>query len=208
MPPERALAWSRITLGLVIVVVLALVTSVVVGLYRSGRAPTPIVETPAPTPTLTVKVIRSAQVFDPVEDGGSGWENDEQVPYAFDNDPKTAWQTEEYDKPTIPDKKPGVGLVFDLGHPEAISQASLMIDLLPITVALYVPSGDPATVEEPDMTTIADWTPIVYSSLTQPVTTLNFSTVQTRYVVVYISRLVDIGDGITQADLAEVSFSG
>ena len=210
VPPNKARMWSRVFLGLVVLVVLALISTVVIGLYHSARNPT---APQTPVVTVTPRVISSAAVFDSKQDGGSGGENDELIGLAFDGDPTTVWPTEVYDvkeygEVIIPERKPGVGLVFDLGAPVAVSQTTITIGLRPITVAVYVPSGDAASVTKPDMTTIRNWTPVIQSELTEAVTTLDFSSVTTQYVIIYITKPFEVSEGVTQADLAEVAFAG
>ena len=202
IPPQKALLWSRVSLVLIGLVVLALITSLVVGLYNlSRREPSPAGTAP------TAHAIKGAAVFDSFGDGGDGMENDEQVPLAYDGDPSTAWTTEEYGSTWIPDQKPGVGLLFDLGSPVPVSEVSFTVDLLPITITVLVPGGDPATVTTPDTRTVTDWTTLKTVSLTAANTTVQIDQTTTQYVLVYITVLAPKEDYF-QADLAEVSFFG
>jgi hypothetical protein len=209
MTAKRARAWSRMTVILAVVIVVALITGVVIGMYNSAsnRPAAPVTSTP--TPTLTPRPISAATVIDAEADGGSGLENDDQASLACDGDPATAWMTEEYVEPIIPERKPGVGLIFDLGAATSVSQATITVQQTPITVSLYIPK-DPtaAATADPDASTIANWTAVVSADLTQPATTVDFSAVTSRYVAIYITKVVDLGEGRSQADLAEVSFAG
>jgi len=216
--PDKAQTWSRVFLVLVSLVVLALVSSLIIGFYHSAR------DQKAATPGsgLTQREIVDAIDFDPKEDGGSGGETPEELIYAYDKDPSTKWTTEVYDTKKlkeergfefeglyIPGKKPGVGVVFDFGQAVEISQVSITIDLKPITARVYVPQGDAASVQKPDLSTYKNWSPSTPPvHLTQDTTTLDFKKVTTRYALVYISELPEISEGVIQADLAEVSFSG
>ena len=206
IPPEKSLIWSKVFLVLIAVVVVTLISCLIVGLYHLSSSPSE--EQTPPAPTLTSRPITNAIVFDSIEDGGSQFENDDQAPLAYDGNPGTAWMTEVYERPIIPQEKPGVGLVFDLGAPVGVSQAVITVQQRPIAVTIYVPSPDPATVTEPDLTTVTHWTAVTNSPLTDPTTTIDFDSVTTRYVLVYITQVIDLGDGKTQADLAEVSFAG
>ncbi|MCL2470989.1 MAG: hypothetical protein FWF25_04525, partial [Propionibacteriaceae bacterium] len=201
--PDKARWWSRIFLVLAILVVLALVTALIVGLYNSSH--------PAGPPAVQAPVVRpivSAQVFDAKTDGGDATENDDLVSLAYDGDPNTAWKTERYPTATyIPDYKPGVGLVFDLGSPVPVSQISITTDLTPTAVTIYVPSGDASTVTTPDMTTIKNWTSVTSANLTTADTSLTFDKTTTQFVVVYITQLAAV-NGVFQSDLSEVSFTG
>jgi putative peptidoglycan lipid II flippase len=213
IPPDKARTWSRVFVILVSLIVLGLISSLVVGLYHAARDPKP-----AASPTvsdLTTYEIVGAVDFDPKEDGGNGWEHPDEAPYAFDKDPTTKWTTETYDQQElnysgnyIPEKKPGVGLVFDLGEPVEVSQVTITIDLRPITVVVYIPEGDASTVSEPNMNSILHWTPVATTELTEEVTSIDIDPVTTRYVIVYITQLVTVGEGRTQADLVDVTFAG
>ncbi|HYI62200.1 MAG TPA: protein kinase [Acidimicrobiales bacterium] len=58
--------------------------------------------------------LAGATTFDPFGTGPPG-ENDGDVGLAVDGDPATAWHTERYRDPDITVRKPGVGLLLDLG---------------------------------------------------------------------------------------------
>ncbi|MDR0782326.1 MAG: hypothetical protein LBE83_01000 [Propionibacteriaceae bacterium] len=199
MSHNRALTWSRTFLVLIVVIALAVVTAVVVGMYKRAGLPS----TSTPTPTLVQHRVNSAEVFDPIVDGGNAWENNELVHYAWDGDRSTLWETEVYNSSyMIPDDKDGVGLMFDLGSVVTISQITITIQKLPISVSIYRPLG------EPNKDTIRNWTVITHADLASSTTDISFEPVSTRYVVVYITKLVPLPGGGRQADLAEVSFFG
>jgi putative peptidoglycan lipid II flippase len=66
-----------------------------------------------------------AESFDPY---GTGSENEDQVQFAIDRDPLTAWTTNSYASPELAEAwngKPGVGIVVDLGSPRAVSAVRL-----------------------------------------------------------------------------------
>ena len=199
IPQQKAAIWSRVFVVLVILVVLALVTALIVGLYNSSRNDE---ETPGgtgPGTSTEVYPIAGATSFDLFGDG----ENDNQVPLAYDRDPATAWTTESYPNATyIPERKSGVGLIFDLGSPQPVSEVTLTVDLLPVSVAIYVPA-----VASPDMSTLTDWTSIQTANLTETSTTVQITPTTTQLVLVYMTSLVQTDNGY-QADIAEVSFSG
>ena len=196
IPVNSARTWSAVFLVLIAMVVIALITALIVGLYHSAQGPRP-----SPTPVL--RPIVAAQVFDSSADGGDDEENNDFVQLAFDQDPTTSWSTEYYaDNNYIPTRKPGVGLVFDLGTPVSISQITLTTDPRPVNIEVLVP-GD-LTATEPDMTTRAHWTRLTAASLTEATTTLDLTATTTRYVLVYITHLPPDG----QANLAEVTLLG
>ncbi len=88
-------------------------------------APTPSAEasaSEAPTRPKPIKYrILNGTDFDPL---GSGDENPEQVPLAYDGDKNTAWTTLTYYDKGL-DNKPGLGLLLDLGAPRTIGAVSL-----------------------------------------------------------------------------------
>jgi len=201
--PKKAQLWARAFLVLLFLVVVSLVTALVIGLYNQSR--------PAPPPPRVpvVRTITDAQAFDPKADGGSGQEMEDLVKLAYDGNPTTAWTTEDYDHPVIPEKKPGVGLVFDLGEAVDVSQVTITVNMVPTAVVIYVPGDDPASVTKPDMSTVKTWMVMGSSDVTDSVTTIEFEPVLTRYVLVYLTKVVPIlPDGHTQADIAEVKISG
>jgi len=204
VPPQNAWAWSIGFWVLVIIVAVALLSAVVVGLYNWSR---PQAETTGPAGGLTTRTITTAVVFDSAEDGGDGSENDDQVNNAFDGDPATVWTTEQYPPDYIPNKKPGVGLLFKLSGADQISQVTLTTILTPTKVKVCVPRGDPATVTTPDMKTIDNWTSLVEKDLTAGTTTIDIPPTSTQYVLIYITSLGDAGE-YKQADIAEVTFAG
>jgi len=64
-------------------------------------------------PTGARVPIASVRDFDP---DGNGTENPDQVRYAYDGNPSTAWHTVTYyNRPDLGGLKPGVGLIVDLG---------------------------------------------------------------------------------------------
>lgn len=88
-----------------------------------------------------------AQSFDPY---GEGSENDDEVDFAFDRNPLTAWNTNSYATPVLAEAwngKEGVGLVLDLGSPKAVSAVRLDLVGSGSNVEVRVgsrPDADPA----------------------------------------------------------------
>ncbi|WP_236833059.1 hypothetical protein [Blastococcus sp. KM273128] len=141
--------------------------------------------------------IAGAQVYDPFGDGAP--ENDDAVPLSYDGDPATSWPTLTYrGSPAFGNLKPGVGVVYDLGSPQ---------DLAGVTVQTARPG---ATVEVRTADTadgaLDDFAVAANGTLEQR-TELPFDdTVTARYVLVWLTGLVDGPDGFS-AELAEVEIS-
>ncbi|MDR2931108.1 MAG: murein biosynthesis integral membrane protein MurJ [Propionibacteriaceae bacterium] len=208
IPPHRARLWSRVSVIVLILLVVALITAVVIGLYNTARNPRPTAPTtPAAAIELAVRPIIGSAVFDPAGDGGDEAENSDQVPKAYDGDPATAWSTELYGGTYIPDQKPGVGVVFDFGQPVAISQVLMTINLKPVTLTVYVPQPDPATATSPDMASVNNWKALTTATLSEPTTTIDLTATTTQYVLIYFTGLADVDD-VHQADIAEITFKG
>jgi len=119
----------------------------------------------APPPPKPIGIV-TAYDFDPVLDGGSGDENPDQVPKAFDGDPTTVWTSLTYlNNPKLGLLKPGVGLVLDLGGVHTVSEIALTLGAVPVTVEIRVPVVDPAATKPP-MDSQTQWTRLVVSQAT------------------------------------------
>jgi len=203
----KATIWSRVFFILIILVVLSLVTALIVGLYNSSRNKEEDQGESGPATETVVHPILGAAIFDSPTDGGDGMENDADVKLAYDGDPATAWTTEVYPATWIPERKTGVGLLLDLGSPLPVSEISLTMDLTPVTLSVLVPGGDPSTVTEPDMRSVADWTTLATQTVDAAQTTITVDQTTTQFVLVYFTTLAP-KDTMRQADIAEVSVSG
>jgi putative peptidoglycan lipid II flippase len=155
----------------------------------SGPAPAPAAGTPAR--------IAGAAVFDPFGDGAP--ENDDDVPLTYDGDPATSWSTLSYQgSPAFGNLKPGVGVRYDLGSEQSLAGVTITTTLPGSTVEVRT-GGDPAG----DL----DAFPVAASGRLTGTDDLAFaSPVSARYVLVWVTGLVDSGDGFT-ADLAEVGIT-
>ncbi|WP_165400474.1 protein kinase family protein [Blastococcus saxobsidens] len=150
-------------------------------------------EEPAAEPG-SVAAITAADVFDPFGDGEP--ENTGQIPASYDGDPASTWSTLTYrGSPAFGNLKPGVGVLYDLGEAQQVSG-----------VTLTSPS-DGATVEirtgEAAGQALEDFTPAADGTLGGS-TDLEFGEpVTARYVLVWVTGLVNAGDGFA-AELGEV----
>lgn len=181
--------WSIGFIVLVGLVILAVLTAIILGLYHSDR-------TAKPAATPTPITIVSARVFDPSNDGGDQQENDAMVPLAYDGNPTTGWTTENYHTADyIPSHKPGVGLVFDLGETRTITSLTVTVDALPTILGVYVPAADAATVTTPPMDSVASWQELTTVSPASKTTTLTLTATDSRFVLLYISQLPPAATG-------------
>jgi hypothetical protein len=138
--------------------------------------------------------IANAEVFDPFGDGQP--ENNADVPQSFDGDPATAWSTVNYrGSPAFGNLKPGVGVVYDLGSEQQIAGVT-------VTSARPGASVEIRTGDAPDGQ--LDSYATAGSGTIKGTTEFTFDEATTaRYVLVWITGLVEGGDGFS-ADLAEI----
>ncbi len=151
-------------------------------------------DTEAPAAPASVQ-ISSAEVFDPFGDGEP--ENDDEVPQSFDGDPGTAWSTLSYrGSADFGNLKPGVGLLLDLGGDQALSGVTITTDTPGATVEVRTGSSSGGGLDSFPVAASGELTGTDDLGFAEPVTT--------RYLLVWVTGLVQDGDGF-RADLAEVT---
>jgi eukaryotic-like serine/threonine-protein kinase len=139
--------------------------------------------------------VEDATVFDPGGDGQP--ENDDRVAQSYDGDEGTAWPTLTYQgDPAFGNLKDGVGVVYDLGKERTLAGATLATTMPGSKVEIHAASGTDGSLD--------DW-PLLAEGTLDESTDLTFDKpAKTRYVLVWITELVQADGGFT-ADLAEVS---
>jgi serine/threonine protein kinase len=145
---------------------------------------------PTETPTVVLP-IGSVSTFDPF---GDGTENDSGVAAAIDGDTSTAWRSENYFDADL--RKPGVGLLFDLGSSRTVTGFRLEVPHPGYTFELAI--GD-----DPDV--LAANAVSSYTASASMRETIE-PTVG-RYVLLWITSVVDAGDG-DRAEVAEFKVVG
>lgn len=167
-PGRLRTVWRRVAGTLLAAAVVAGLA--LLGIRTLDSAPSPWGEASAPLPTEVLTnvadagaagsindfqsgalpgqiVVVGAQSFDPY---GVGSENDDEVEFAIDRNPLTAWMTNSYATPVLAEAwngKKGVGLVLDLGSPKAVSAVRLDLVGSGSNVEVRVgsrPDADPA----------------------------------------------------------------
>ena len=164
----------------------------------SSSASPSTTESPSPSPSQSWPSVLSTPIaaidYDPFGDGG---ENPKLAKLAIDGDLATAWTTTRYYRADF-GKKPGVGLVLDLGK---------SINMKSVTVSFTVP-GHNATVfvsddAKPDIRTSS-----VLGLVSNSGTIHQFvapSPVAGQYVLVWLTKLPRLDNGAYVGGIAEVA---
>ncbi len=141
--------------------------------------------------------IAGAADFDPYGDPPS--ENPDRVGRAIDGDPSTAWTTMTYYDP-LEVLKPGVGLFVDLGKATRVGSVQLTLRGSPSDVQVRVAPQD---APEPPKA-LSGWAEVASRSDAGEQVTLTLKApVQTRYVLVWFTKLPPVG-GDYKGEVAEV----
>lgn len=199
-PPQfhrRVPRWSWLVL-LVIVVVL------VISLAKAC-SPAPAVS----AKTAKTIVVSAVSELDAPADGGDGQEHHDQVGLAADGDPATCWTSEQYAAGYIPQVKPGVGLVLDLGAASHLATITATISVAPLGVSVMVPSDQ--SLKSPPLDTVRSWTSLVDVTLTGTTQTVVLPEgTNTRFVMFFFTDLAPVAgkSNRVQASLCEVTATG
>jgi serine/threonine-protein kinase len=184
--------WVAKVVGAIVVVVLIVVAAAWYLAPDKGGSS----EGPRPDrATGTAIAIQSAHDFDPY---GSGGEHPTTTGLAWDGDATTTWTTENYSASLEALDKPGVGLVFDLGKPMAVSTVQLTTTRPGMTVEVRAGDVDPAS--EGELSVVGTATNVPAQS------DIEVSGSPARFWLVWITRLPGAGTG--EASVAEVRFLG
>lgn len=207
--PRRAVRTTVTLLGRLIAVLVA--TALVVGIAWVGFQLLTGEGTTRPAPTTTEEDILTASArpledtavagieqtfpivayrsYDPFgdDDGNErpdrrkGRENEEGALTVNDDDPETAWLTDEYGTPTL-DGKPGVGLIVDLGEPRDVQEVTLNLVGRGSSVEVLVSD---AVRRDPSL-----WSPLASASgASSRITVRSPRPVTGRYVLVWFTRV-------------------
>lgn len=206
--------WKFIGVAVALLVVLAASLAFFVGRYSVDDAPQALSppERRAEAPTdgggnMSVETLPIRDVVDLDPQGTDGTENPDLVPFAYDGDPETAWQTWQYEgSPELGNLKDGVGLVIDLGPDTTITQVAVAFTGSPTSYSLYASAPD-AT--EPPTDVIGLGAPVrtVEAAGTMSRQRLE-PTVITRYVVLWLTSLPEESPNFYRGVVNEVSFEG
>lgn len=192
---DRGLVLLGVVITLLIGAVLALLVNTAVDDAPAAKDRAAGVERSVP--------IRAVRDLDPF--GEDRRESPDEIAAAIDDDPQTAWRTSTYfGSPRLGGLKPGVGLVLDLGRARDVR--SVRVQLLGEGTALSVYTARPGV----DQPTSIDGM-IRRGTLRDAGSDASFAfseSVLTRYVVVWLTRLPEVGDGEYRGGVREVTIRG
>ena len=221
LPPETAAAPTRdqSKLALAIIAGFVVVATLVgfwgvsqigsgSGLDLSGGTPRPTVTvtgpaqtvTPSSTPTQEATTeaageplaILKATGFDPE---GDGRERNSEAPRVYDGDPSTFWSSEGYASSNLGGLKPGVGVMVDLGQTAKVKEVELQLpDTADVTV--YVNEDD----TRDGATELGS-----ANGKKGKVTITGDKPATGKYVMVWFTKVSQVGDGRFRATLAEIT---
>ncbi|WP_267243558.1 protein kinase family protein [Streptomyces sp. PR69] len=150
-----------------------------------------------PEPGKPIAIV-DAHDFDPL---GNGSEKPADVKNSYDGDPSTYWPTDNYFRADLGGLKPGVGIVLDLGKVQRVGSVDLTF------------LGGDTSVELRTAPADASAAPTGYEAFTKVAegsgTSLSLKpgeTVQTRYVLVWLTELPSSGGGF-RGKLSEIKIT-
>jgi hypothetical protein len=188
-----------VLLGVVGALVLATVLAFLVG--RSTNDATGPTGQSSPLRMLPVQRVLD---FDP--QGEDKAENPEQAPLAVDGDPATGWHTSTYfGSADLGGLKDGVGIVLDLGGAREVDALRVRLGGTPTSLTFFAaPSG----MAKPP-STLAGLTRVASLNRAGSDATVSLqSGVLTRYVVVWLRRVPEVGAGEYRGEISEVAVRG
>ena len=146
--------------------------------------------------------IVGAKDFDPPPDG-NGRSTPRTSANTYDGKPSTTWTTQSYSRPNLGGQKPGVGIIYDLGAPTAVSKVTVTSMGDGTSVQLMIPKGD--TSKSPGA--VSGWKPVATEE-DQPEGTVNLTPsapTETQYVLVWLTKLPKEDGGKYRGTISEVT---
>ncbi len=210
--PDDSHARSPLGRTLLLTVVAMLVAGVVLLAYLVGQrgvdTPTSQDDTRSDSPDKPVTrplQIAAAVSFDPPP--GTGDENPDLVPRAYDGKPGTAWETLRYDgDPALGGLKPGVGIVLELGQVMVVRGVDVTLPSAGTNLQIRTAPQDAETSPAAGLDDYA-----VQETLTSArnTTRVTFAKpVRTQFVLVWLTRLPPEGSGSYRGLISEVQVLG
>lgn len=217
-PPEprpHTGARGPVWVGIALLVAMAAVLAIVVSQAGTGALTLPgadaddeTTQTPRTAAAVGPIDIAGVSAFDP--QGTDGYEHDEDAPAAADGDPATTWETQEYYvTPDLAGLKEGVGLLVDLSDEQDVSQVDVALVGGPTSVSvLAAPGATTPPTGVAALTRVASAEQVGTAGTTEEVPLELDETVSTRFLVVWLTRLPPVEDGVYVGSIAEMAVSG
>ncbi|MGN6693349.1 MAG: hypothetical protein ACTHN0_04160, partial [Aquihabitans sp.] len=144
-------------------------------------------EKTADPPTADTLSVVTAHSFDP--QGDNGGEHEDQVLNALDQNPNTAWRTENYKDPEVMAGKDGVGLVLTLDGAQDIGQVDVRTTEGGWSAQVYAVDGDAPS-------DLAGWGEPLASvkGADAGLTRFELDGAHANQVLVWFTRVADTGD--------------
>jgi hypothetical protein len=145
--------------------------------------------------------IASADDFDPAALGGDDDENPRNLPLSIDDDPQTFWTTERYSgSADFNGRKPGVGVIFDLGEVREVGQAQVLFHAAGCSFELRYSDEGTAPINDWNVAATVERSPLSSAII--------FEAAEARFWMVWITHLTSTVEGrppftcaISEADL-------
>lgn len=188
-----------VLLGVVGALALAIVLAFLVG--RSTNDSTDPVANASPLRTLPIQRVAD---FDP--QGEDKEENPDDAKLAADGDPLTGWRTATYfGSPKLGGLKDGVGVVLDLGGPREVDSLRVRLEGSPTSFSIFA-STSTATSAPRTLKGLREVATPNRSGIDAAVSLR--SGILTRYVVVWLRVVPEVGDGEFRGEIREVTIRG
>ncbi|WP_307834768.1 protein kinase family protein [Paractinoplanes lichenicola] len=177
----------------------------------AGTEPDGTTDTQAPAPQpkkipLTADMVR---IVDP-PDGDR--DDTGESKYTVDGDDETAWELQHFNQANFGTRKPGMGVLIDLGTARKLSEVEVLMSQPGVTMDIRAGSDDTGDTSAGDQKIMDTYKRLGDS---ETVTTGNrkvfsvFNPDQTyRYVLVFMTKLPSDGEGRFSVDVQEISISG
>ncbi|GAA0451015.1 hypothetical protein Ade02nite_75890 [Paractinoplanes deccanensis] len=104
-------------------------------------------QTPAPTPKKIALTADMVRIVDPPQ---GDREDTGQAKYTVDNDPETAWETQRFKQANFGTRKPGMGVLINLGSPRSLSEIEVEMSQPGVTMDIRAGTSDPGDTSEGD----------------------------------------------------------
>jgi serine/threonine protein kinase len=218
--PSRSMRAVRILVTVLVVGALFLLGALLAktAIDRAGQGNDGETGSPSPSvPAGAALTVAQAYSFDPVDGCGNcnGEEHDADIPNLIDSDPGSTWSSFSYDSPTLSPYKPGIGFVLDLGSVQSVHSVKVALEGSGATVELRALPADAPASPIPGVGAGAAGNADSYdvvvspSEVSGPTFTLSpESPVQTRYLLVWFTKLPEEGGGSGRAIVGNVEVDG